>query len=83
MPVEHSGVRRGAEVGAYAIRRSRQADNAGPMPTSNFVRYLLLPARLAGDRSGAQTLLLDFDRHFPGDIAQPQAAALAQELRRG
>ena len=53
------------------------------MPTSNFVRYLLLPARLAGDRSGAQTLLLDFDRHFPGDIAQPQAAALAQELRRG
>jgi hypothetical protein len=40
-------------------------------------------ARLAGDPSSAQTLLLDFDRHFPGDIARPQAAALAEQLRRG
>jgi hypothetical protein len=40
-------------------------------------------ARLAGDRSSAQTLLIDFARHFPGDVALPQAAALAELLRRG
>jgi hypothetical protein len=40
-------------------------------------------ARLAGDPSSAQALLLDFDRHFPGDVARPQAAALAEQLRRG
>jgi hypothetical protein len=42
---KHSGLHGGAEVGADVIRRSPEADNAGPMPISSFVRYLLLPAR--------------------------------------
>ena len=40
-------------------------------------------ARLAGDRSTAQTLLSDFAEHFPGDIALAQAASMAELLRRG
>ena len=40
-------------------------------------------ARLAGDRSTAQTLLIGFAEHFPGDIALAQAATMAERLRRG
>lgn len=40
-------------------------------------------ACLAGDRSTAQTLLIGFAEHFPGDIALAQAAAMAERLRRG
>lgn len=39
-------------------------------------------ARLAGDRRTAEALLVDFARHFPGDAALAQAAAMAQQLRR-
>jgi hypothetical protein len=39
-------------------------------------------ARLAGDRATARALLADFDRHFPGDAAAVQAAAMAEQLRR-
>jgi len=39
-------------------------------------------ARLAGDPRTAQALLADFARHFPGDAAREQAAALAEQLRR-
>lgn len=37
---------------------------------------------LAADRGGAQALLIDFERHFPGDLTVRQAAALAEQLRR-
>jgi hypothetical protein len=39
-------------------------------------------SRLAGDRSSAQALLVDFEQHFPGDLATVQAAATAEQLRR-
>lgn len=39
-------------------------------------------ARLAGDRNTAQALLVDFEQHFPGDVALAQAASMAQQLRR-
>jgi hypothetical protein len=39
-------------------------------------------ARLAGDRSTAQALLVGFEQHFPGDSALAQALALAERLRR-
>jgi hypothetical protein len=39
-------------------------------------------ARLAGDRPTAQALLLEFERHFPGDGAIAQAAAMAEALQR-
>jgi hypothetical protein len=39
-------------------------------------------ARLAGDRSTAHALLLDFEQHFPGDMALAQAATMAEQLRR-
>jgi hypothetical protein len=39
-------------------------------------------SRLAGDRSSAQALLLDFGQHFPGDLAATQAAAMIEQLRR-
>jgi hypothetical protein len=39
-------------------------------------------ARLAGDRSTAQALLIGFEQHFPGDSALAQALALAEQLRR-
>jgi hypothetical protein len=30
----------------------------------------------------AQALLVDFEQHFPGDLATAQAAAMAEQLRR-
>ena len=39
-------------------------------------------SRLAGDRSSAQALLIDFEQHFPGDLGLAQAAAMAEQLRR-
>jgi hypothetical protein len=39
-------------------------------------------SRLAGDRSSAQALVIDFERHFPGDLGLAQAAAMAEQLRR-
>ncbi len=39
-------------------------------------------SRLAGDRSSAQALLVDFEQHFPGDRGSTQAAAMAEQLRR-
>lgn len=39
-------------------------------------------SRLAGDCSSAQALLIDFEQHFPGDLASAQAAAMSVQLRR-
>lgn len=39
-------------------------------------------SRLAGDRSSAQALLIDFEQHFPDHPALAQAAAMAAQLRR-
>jgi hypothetical protein len=39
-------------------------------------------SRLAGDRSSAQTLLRDFEQHFPGDPGIAQVAAMADQLKR-
>jgi hypothetical protein len=39
-------------------------------------------SRVAGDRDSARALLIDFEQHFPGDVAVHQAATMAELLRR-
>ena len=39
-------------------------------------------ARDGGDRRLARALLVDFERHYPGDRAAPMAAQLSRDLSR-
>jgi hypothetical protein len=64
------------------VQRCVAADPAfRPRSAAETLRVAEL-ACLAGDRSTAQALLIDFEQHFPGDLALAQAATMAEQLRR-
>jgi len=69
---------------ALAVTRARLAADRTFRPTSGaeLVRLVHI-ARDIADHATARTLLVDFERYFPGDRAQPIVEALRAELSRG
>jgi hypothetical protein len=65
-----------------AARRHLDADpEYRPASSAELIRLVTL-ARDGGDRSLARALLIDFERHYPGDSAIASVAAFREQLMR-
>jgi len=63
-------------------QRHLQADPEYRPATAAEAMQLATLARDGGDRRLARALLVDFERHYPGDRAAPMAAQLSRDLSR-